>query len=211
VPEILGNRPKRGAATAPFFFWRSQRSGAAVESLRRFGLYAAFALCIYGLPVTAEERFERWSLEQPGHFIFALSFKRSISFDDRTATSELAFVCNQEEKYVAVLLMPLDGTFTSRQKVIPVVIQKTDEQSNAPDLMQRWENGPGYIFLESPDAQEALASYLKDREAEGVKSVHFYFPNDLDTSTHTTNHMVIDLAGFSSGVAAFTSRCEQAQ
>jgi hypothetical protein len=57
--------------------------------------------------------------------------------------------------------------------------------------------------LESPDEQEELASYLKDREAEGVKSVHFYFPNDLDASTQTTNHMVIDLAGFSGGVAAF--------
>jgi hypothetical protein len=179
--------------------------------MRRFGLYAALAMCIYGLPATAEERFERWSLEQPGHFIFALSFKRSISFDDRTATSELAFVCNQEEKYVAVLLIPLDGTFKSRQQTISVAIQKTEEQSDASDLMQRWENGPGYISLESPDEQEQLASYLKDKEAEGLKSVHFYFPNDLDASTQTTNHMVIDLAGFSTGVAAFANRCEPAQ
>ena len=69
----------------------------------------------------------------------------------------------------------------------------------------------GRLFLEASDEQEELASYLKDREAEGVKSVHFYFPNDLDASTQTTNHMVIDLAGFSGGVAAFTKRCEQAQ
>jgi hypothetical protein len=179
--------------------------------MRRFGLYAALALCIYGLPATAQERFERWSLEQPGDFIFALSFKRSITFDDRIATSELAFVCNQEEKYVAVLLIPLDGTFKNRQNSIPVVIQKIEEQSDASDLMQRWENGPDYIFLESPDEQEKLATYLKDREAEGVKAVHFYFPNDLDASTQTTNHMVIDVTGFSSGVATFTSRCEQAQ
>jgi hypothetical protein len=180
--------------------------------MRRFGLYAALALCgVCGLPATAEERFERWSLEQPGDFIFALSFKRSISFDDRTATSELAFVCNQEEKYVAVLLIPLDGTFKSRQQTISVAIQKTEEQSDASDLMQRWENGPGYISLESPDEQEQLASYLKDKEAEGLKSVHFYFPNDLDASTQTTNHMVIDLAGFSAGVAAFANRCEPAQ
>jgi hypothetical protein len=179
--------------------------------MRRFGLYAALAMCVHGLPATAEERFERWSLEQPGDFIFALSFKRSISFDDRTATSELAFVCNQEEKYVAVLLIPLDGTFKNRQNSIPVVIQKVEEQSDASDLMQRWENGSDYIFLESPDEQEELASYLKDREAEGVKSAHFYFPNDLDASRQTTNHMVIDLAGFSAGVAAFANRCEPAQ
>ena len=154
----------------------------------------------------AAERFGQWSLEQPNDFVFALSFKRATLFDDRTAASQLAFVCNQEERYVAVLLIPLDGTFTSRHEVIPVAIQKMGEQSDSSDLMQRWENGADYIFLESPDEQEELASYLKDREAEGVKSVHFYFPNDLDASTQTTNHVVIDLSGFSSGVAAFTKR-----
>ena len=153
---------------------------------RRFGPYAAFSLCVFGIPATAaSERCERWSLEQPGDFIFALSSKRSISFDDRTA--ELAFVCNQEEKYVAVLLIPLDGTFYSRHEASPVAVQKIEDRSDPSDLMQRWENGPGYIFLESPDEQEELASYLKDREAEGVKSVDFYFPNDLDASTRTTN------------------------
>jgi hypothetical protein len=77
---------KRRAVAAPLFFWRSQWSIATVtfdlmriaqtrfwiESTRRSGLYAALALCIYGLPATAEERFERWSIEQPGDFIFAL-------------------------------------------------------------------------------------------------------------------------------------------
>jgi hypothetical protein len=61
--------------------------------MRRFGLYAAVTLCVCGLSATAAaERFGQWSLEQPEDFIFALSFKRSISFDDRAATSELAFV-----------------------------------------------------------------------------------------------------------------------
>ena len=178
--------------------------------MRRLGLYAALARCVYGLPATAGERFGKWSLEQPGGFVFALSFKRSLSSDDRTATSELALVCNQEEKYVAVLLIPLDGTFKNRQNSIPVVVQRTEEQSDTTDLMQRWENGPSYIFLESPDEQEQLASYLKDREVEGVKSVHFYFPNDLDAGK-ATNHIVIELAGFSAGVASFTSRCEPSQ
>jgi hypothetical protein len=180
-----------------------------MESMRLFALYAAITLCVCGLSATqAAERFGQWSLEQPEDFVFALSFKRSILFDDRTAASELAFVCNQEKKDVAVLLIPLDGTFTSRHESIPVAVQKIEEKSDLSDLMQRWENGPGYIFLESPDEQEELASYLKDREAEGG---HFYFPNDMDASTQTTNHMVVDVAGFSSGVATFTSRCEQAQ
>jgi hypothetical protein len=63
-----------------------------MESMRRSGLYAAVALCVCGLSATpAAERFGQWSLEQPEDFIFALSFKRSISFDDNTATSQLAF------------------------------------------------------------------------------------------------------------------------
>src|SRR6516164_749206 len=180
--------------------------------MRGFGLYAAVILFVCALSATqAEERFGQWSLEQPEDFIFALSFKRSVLSDERTGASELAFVCNQEKKNVAVLLIPRDGTFASRHVAIPVAIQKIEEQSNQSDLMQRWENGPGYIFLESPDEQEELAVYLKDREAEGLKLVHFYFPNDLDASTQITNHIIIGLAGFSDGVAAFTKRCEQTQ
>jgi hypothetical protein len=183
-----------------------------MESMRRFGLYAAVILCVCGLSAAnAAERFAQWSLEQTDDFVFALSFKRPILFDDRSAASQLAFVCNQEKNEVAVLLVPLDGTFTSRHEAIPVAVQKTEKQSGQSDLMQRWENGPGYMFLESPDEQEELATYLKDREAEGVKSVHFYFPNDLHTGTQTTNHIVIELPGFSGGVAAFTNRCEQSQ
>src|SRR5262249_27729968 len=93
----------------------------------------------------AAERFGQWSLEQPEDFVFALSFKRSILSDDRTAAAQLAFVCNQEKKDVAILLLPLDGTFTSRHEAIPVAVQKIEEQSDQSDLMQRWENGPGYI------------------------------------------------------------------
>ena len=71
------------------------------------------------------------------------------------------------------------------------------------DLLQRWENEGEYIFSEIPDEQEDPTSYLKVREAEGFKSVHFYFPNDLDATTPTTNHVVIDLPGFSSGLETF--------
>jgi hypothetical protein len=182
-----------------------------MESMRRFALYAAVIACVCGSSASlAAERFGKWSLEQPEDFVFALSFKRSILFDDRPAASQLAFVCNQEKKDVAVL-MPLDRTFSGRHEAIPVAIRKIEEKSDQSDLMQRWENGPGYIFLEPPDEQEELAVYLKDREAEGVKSVHFYFPDDLDGSTPTTNHINIDLTGFSDGVSAFTKRCEQAQ
>ena len=38
--------------------------------------------------------------------------------------------------------------------------------------------------------------------------VHFYFPNDLDAGTGTTNHVAIDLSGFSRGLKAFKNQCE---
>ena len=34
--------------------------------MRRFGLYAALAMCIYGLPATAEERFDDGHLSNQG-------------------------------------------------------------------------------------------------------------------------------------------------
>jgi hypothetical protein len=92
-----------------------------------FSAFAAVILCVCGLSAAhAAERFAQWSLEQPDDFVFALSFKRPILFDVRSAASQLAFVCNQEKKDVAVLLMPLDGTFTSRHEAIPVAVQKTE-------------------------------------------------------------------------------------
>ena len=118
------------------------------QFMYRYLSYLALALYFAWIPATAGERYGQWSLEQPGDFIIALSFKRSITFDGRAGTSELAFVCNQENKYVGVLLIPRDGTFKNRQDMIPVAIQKIENQSDPSDLMELWENGPGYIFLE---------------------------------------------------------------
>jgi hypothetical protein len=86
--------------------------------------------------------------------------------------------------------------FTSRHVAVPAVVQRTEEKPY--DLMQRWENGPVYIFLEPSDEQEELATYLKDREAEGAKSVHFYFLSDFVAGIKATEHVVIGLRGFQS-------------
>jgi hypothetical protein len=45
------------------------------------------------------------------------------------------------------------------------------------------------------------------RETESVKSVHFYFPNDLEADAPTNNQITI----FSAGFKAFKDRCEQPQ
>jgi len=149
------------------------------------------------MPATAGERFGQWLLEPQGEGIFALSFKRSIPTQDGVGPEELAFICNKETKYVVGILAPSPGAFKNEQEFISVAIQKSEDGYDPSDLLQRWENADEYIFSEIPGEQEDLTSYLKDREAEGVKSVHFYFPNDLNAVTGITNHVVIDLSGFS--------------
>jgi hypothetical protein len=179
--------------------------------MRRFVLFAALILYVCAFPATAAERYGEWLLEQPSGSILALSFKRSITFNNRAATSELAFACNPENKYVGVILIPFEETFKNQQEAIPVVIQQNEDQYDRSDLLQHWKNGIDYIFLELPDEQEELASYLMKRESEGVKSVHFYFPNDLSAAQQISVHIVIDILGFSSGLEAFKKQCEQLQ
>ena len=58
---------------------------------------------------------------------------------------------------------------------------------------------------------DKFTSYLKGQEADGIKSVQFYFPNDLVTGPGTTNQVVIDLSGFSKGMQHFEKECEKAQ
>jgi hypothetical protein len=68
-----------------------------------------------------------------------------------------------------------------------------------------------YIFLQSTDEVDQLASYLRARETEGVMSVHVYFPNDMDASPQITNHIVINVSGFSEGFGAFEKSCVSAR
>ena len=140
----------------------------------------------------------------------SLAFKRPIPTQNGVGTG-LAFICNQESNYVVGILARGPGTFKNEQESIPLAIQKSEDGYDPSDLLQRWENEGEYIFSEIPGEQEDLTSYLKERESEGVKSVHFYSPNDLDATTPITNHIVIDLSGFSSGLAAFKKQCEKAQ
>jgi hypothetical protein len=182
-------------------------------SMRRFVLYIALALYFSAHSATAADRFGEWLLEQPRSFVLTLSFKQSVPLNDKIATSELGFICDQRDKsnVVGVILIPVDGTFENRQRIIPVLIQKNKDRYDPSDLVQHWNNGTEYIFLESNDDADKLASFLKANEADGVKSVHFFFPNDTDAGSQIANHIVVDLSGFSDGFGAFQKVCASPQ
>jgi hypothetical protein len=91
------------------------------------------------------------------------------------------------------------------------LIQRNEDQYDPSDFLQHWKNGTEYIFVESNDDTDKLASFLKANEADGVKSAHFFFPNDSDAGPQTANHIVVDLAGFSDGVSALQKGCAPSQ
>jgi hypothetical protein len=175
--------------------------------MRRFLLYIASVLCLSGAVATAADRYGEWLLEQPRHSVFTLSFKRSIALNNKMATSELGFVCDQTDKLQGAILIPFDGTFENHQDLIPVFIQKSGDLYGPSDLLQKWKSGTEYVFLESQDDVNALTSFLKANEADGAITVHFFFPNGLDAHPRTSNHIMVSVSGFSDGFSAFQMAC----
>ena len=177
----------------------------------RFLLLTAAALYFSVLAATAADRYGDWLLEEPRRSVLTLSFKQSVPLDDKIGSSELGFICDQKDKSIGVILIPFDGTFENRQNVIPVLIQKNKDRYDPSDLLQHWNNGTNYIFLDAKGDVDELASYLKTNEADSVKSVNFFFPNDVDAAPQIANHIVVNISGFSDGFRVFETGCAQSQ
>jgi hypothetical protein len=181
--------------------------------MRRFLVCTALALYFSVVAASAADRYGGWLLEQPRRSVLTLSFKQSVPLNNKIATSELGFICDQRDKSkgVGVILIPFDGTFENRQNVVPVLIQKRSDRYNPSDLLQHWKNGTDYIFSDSKDDVDELSSFVKANETDGAKSVHFFFPNDLDTGSQRSNHIAINVSGFSDGFGAFQMGCAPSQ
>ena len=96
------------------------------QFVRRCVPYSALALCCLATSVTAKERFGQWSLEFQQEGVVALKLKPSVSPDDGLGAPEVAFVCNQESKYVVVIVAPSPGKFQNQQETVPVAVQRTE-------------------------------------------------------------------------------------
>jgi hypothetical protein len=180
----------------------------------RFVLYTSLTLCCNVLAATAADRHGGWLLEQPRSSVSTLSFKQTVQLNNKIETLELGFICDRrrDSKSVGVILIPFDGTFQSDQEVIPVLIQKNADRYVGPsDLLQNWKNGAEYIFMESKDDVNELASFMKANEMDGTKSVHFVFANSPPEGPQTSNHIAINVSGFSNGFDAFQKACASSQ
>jgi hypothetical protein len=176
--------------------------------IRRF-LCAAIILYSSGLVTAAADRFGEWSLEQMRGTVHTLSFKQSMPLDNKNATSELAFACdeNDKSKSVGSILIPFERTYENQDPDVTVLIQKNPEQYESSDLSQEWRNGFDYIFLDSQDDVNDLVSFLRANEGHGLKSVHFSFSAHADGSPERLNHIIINLSGFSDGFNALQTAC----
>ena len=67
-------------------------------NMRRFVLSTAVMLYLSVPAAIAADRFGGWLLEQPRGSVLTLTFKQSASLDNKVATSELGFVCDQGDK-----------------------------------------------------------------------------------------------------------------
>ena len=154
-----------------------------------------------------------WDLEQRGKALFALSYKQSASINNQTATSELAFLCDQRNKMgvIGAILIPFDGTFENHQDPIPVSIQKKSDEYDRSDLLQNWKNGSEFLFLDVPDDVADLIALLKEKGADSDKSVYFHFSGGLDNGQETSNHIAVDASGFAARFAEFEKGCTSAQ
>jgi hypothetical protein len=179
----------------------------------RFVLYTSLTLCCFALAATAADRHGGWLLEQPRNSERTLSFKQSVQLNNKIETLELGFICDQSKnsKGVGAILIPFDGTFQNDQDVIPVLIQKNADRYDPSDLLQNWKNGTEYIFVESKDGVDELASFMKANEMDGAQSVHFVFANSPHEGHQTSNRVAINVSGFSKGFDAFQMACASPQ
>jgi hypothetical protein len=147
------------------------------QSMRRFGLYAALALCVCGLPATAADQYGQWSLEQLHSNVVTLTYTQSIPRDDNDVrTAELGFICIQKDDSrttFGATLLPSEGGYENAQDEVTVLIHK-GERYGSSDLSQKWQNSRDYLFLDSQDEIGALVGYLKTNEADGEKFVYLF-------------------------------------
>ena len=157
---------------------------------------------------TAEN--SKWELEQRRSFIFTLSYKQSATINNRRATSELAFICDQRNSLglIGAVLVPFDGSFESHQGAVTLLIQKGDDELSQSDLFQKWSNGSEFLFLDDPNELANLVKFLKGKEFDAeANSVHVHFPTVREDGQQTSNHIIVDASGFGEKFKVFDRDC----
>jgi hypothetical protein len=86
----------------------------------------------------AENESGKWAV-QHRRPILMVAYKQTASIDNKTRTSELAFLCdeNNEFGFVGAILVSFDGTFDSDQAPIPLLVLGQADDIGRSDLSQK--------------------------------------------------------------------------
>jgi hypothetical protein len=177
-------------------------------------LYIASILYFGLLTAAVAGRYGDWVLEQHSNTVRTLSFKQTAQVGNHLTTAELAIACDKRGSSTSLgaMLIPFNWLFENQHETVPVLIEKNDDELEQTDLLQRWHNvANDYLFsVFKPDVEE-LTSFIKAKEAEGVKSIHFFIPNDSEDGPQSSLHVAIGIVGFSEGFKVFQKSCASAQ
>jgi hypothetical protein len=109
---------------------------------------------------------------------------------------------------IGAVLVPFDGTFENHQDAVPLLIQRSGDEYSQSDLLQKWNNGNEFLFLDDPNELTNLVAFLKGKDVEGeAKSVHIHFPTARDDGQQTSNHIIVDASGFGEKFKEFDRSC----
>lgn len=177
---------------------------------RQLTLFISLVLYLSALPGAMAAHYGEWQLDEPRSSVYVLSFTQSEKIENQAKTSKLVFICNRRDgsQFLGVMLIPLYETFKNQQNAVFIVIQKDSREYDPSDLVQKWRTGTTYFFLDAKDDIDELVSFLKVKEVEGIKSVHFYVPTDANVNHERSTHIAASLSGFSDGFSAFQKACD---
>jgi hypothetical protein len=163
--------------------------------------------CVALSAAGAENEGGKWAV-QHRRAILMLAYKQTASIDNKTRTSGLAFLCDQNNKFgvVGAMLVPFDGTFDSDQAPIPLLILRQADDVERSDLPQTWRNASDFLFTDSSEDLADLVALLMDKSTDADTSVHLRFPGS-DNGQLRSNHIVVDADGFARQFAAFENEC----
>ncbi len=131
--------------------------------------------------------------------VLSLEYNQSITLsNDAIETASFGFSCDRRalSGKIGAMLLPFEGSYNNQQDEVPVLIERSSNQSPSTSLLQKWGNGYKYIFLSPAAEVKTLVEYLKTRQAEGTPFVDVIFSGDYNGRTEKLLKIAVSVSNF---------------
>jgi hypothetical protein len=152
-----------------------------------------------------------WSLKTlKDGAVLSLEYNQWITLsNDAIETASFGFSCDRRTPSgkIGATLFPFEGSYNNQQDEVPVLIERSSNESPDTSLLQKWGNGYKYIFLNPTAEVKKLVEYLKSRQKEGSPFVDVLFSGDYNGRTEKLLKVAVALSNFSEAFSRFESAC----